>query len=206
MATHRAGDATRTWRDAAVIATATLLFAFVSVQFELSETIAALTRPRERFQLDELPGILLFMALGLAWFAWRRVQEVRATLQHKIAIEAELTAALADNRRLERATIRIQEDERRNLARELHDELGQYLNAIKVDAVYLRDANPLLAVDAKRCASLMIACSARCTMWSDDCDQRDSTSSDLPRRLKSASTSGVAVCLRSASTAMSHPG
>jgi signal transduction histidine kinase len=96
------------------------------------------------------------MALGLAWFAWRRMQEARAALQHKVAIEAELTAALTENRRLERATIRVQEEERRNLARELHDELGQYLNAIKVDAVYLRDANPLLPADAKRCASLII--------------------------------------------------
>src|SRR5262249_14642240 len=30
--------------------------------------------------------------------------------------------------------------ERKSLARELHDELGQYLNAIKIDAVEIRDA------------------------------------------------------------------
>jgi two-component system, NarL family, sensor histidine kinase UhpB len=32
----------------------------------------------------------------------------------------------------------VQESERRALARDLHDELGQYLNAIKLDAVQLR--------------------------------------------------------------------
>jgi two-component system, NarL family, sensor histidine kinase UhpB len=156
MATHRQGNAAPAWRDGIAIALSTLLFAFVSVYFELSETIAAMTRPRERYQLDELPGTLLFMALGLAWFAWRRMREARTSLQRQVAIETELTAALAENRRLERGTIKVQEDERRSLARELHDELGQYLNAIKVDAVYLRDANPLQPADAKRCATLII--------------------------------------------------
>ncbi len=35
--------------------------------------------------------------------------------------------------------MQVQEVERRALARDLHDELGQYLNAIKIDAVGLRD-------------------------------------------------------------------
>ncbi len=156
MATHRQGNTAAAWRDGMAIAAAVLLFAFVSVHFELGETIAAMTRPRERYQLDELPGTLLFMALGLAWFAWRRMREARTALRRQVAIEAELTIALEENRRLERANVRIQEDERKSLARELHDELGQYLNAIKVDAVCLRDACPIDPADAKRCASLII--------------------------------------------------
>ena len=174
MATHRHGNAAAAWRDGIAIAAATLLFAFVSVYFELGETIAAMTRPRERYQLDELPGILLFMALGLAWFAWRRMREARTALQRQVVSEAELTAALEENRRLERATIRVQEDERRSLARELHDELGQYLNAIKVDAVYLRDANPLQPADAQRCATLIIGI----------VDRLQSTVHDVVRRLR----------------------
>ncbi len=156
MATHRPGDTAGTWRDGMVVAAATLVFAFVSAHFELGETIAAMTRPLERYQLDELPGVLLFMALGFAWLAWRRMREARAALRRQVAIEAELKSALAENRRLERANVKIQEDERKNLARELHDELGQYLNAIKVDAVCLRDTNPLDPADVKRCASLII--------------------------------------------------
>ena len=49
--------------------------------------------------------------------------------------EARLGAALAENRQLAQENLRIQEVERKHLARELHDELGQYLNAIKLDAV-----------------------------------------------------------------------
>jgi signal transduction histidine kinase len=50
-----------------------------------------------------------------------------------------LEAALTDNRRLSQQYVRLQEAERKGLARELHDELGQYLNVIKLDAVAMRD-------------------------------------------------------------------
>jgi glucose-6-phosphate-specific signal transduction histidine kinase len=85
--------------------------------------------------------VLVFVALAIALFAWRRMAEVRTELAGRREAERELTAALDANRRLARENVRIQEDERRSLARELHDEFGQYLNAIKVDAVTIRDAS-----------------------------------------------------------------
>ena len=54
-------------------------------------------------------------------------------------MQSELAGALEENRRLSQRSMQVQEEERRNLARELHDELGQSLNAIKVDAVTIRD-------------------------------------------------------------------
>jgi PAS domain S-box-containing protein len=54
-------------------------------------------------------------------------------------MQAELERALDENRMLSQRSMQVQEEERRNLARELHDELGQSLNAIKVDAVNIRD-------------------------------------------------------------------
>jgi glucose-6-phosphate-specific signal transduction histidine kinase len=54
-------------------------------------------------------------------------------------MQGELADALQENRRLSQRSIQVQEEERRHLARELHDELGQSLNAIKVDAVNIRD-------------------------------------------------------------------
>lgn len=54
-------------------------------------------------------------------------------------MQRELADALAENRLLSQRYMQVQEEERRYLARELHDELGQSLNAIKVDAVSIRD-------------------------------------------------------------------
>ena len=51
---------------------------------------------------------------------------------------ATLEKSRAENRALIRQSMLIQEDERRHLARELHDELGQSLTAIKVMAATLR--------------------------------------------------------------------
>jgi PAS domain S-box-containing protein len=56
-------------------------------------------------------------------------------------MQNELADALEENRRLSQRSMQVQEEERRNLARELHDELGQSLNAIKVDAVTIRDGS-----------------------------------------------------------------
>ena len=136
-------DAGRTTarRDLVWIIVATVVVAILCARFELSETVVDWTRPHEQFQLDELPVVLLFLALALAWHAWRRVGEVRAELQLRRGIEARLREALLENRELAQASVRIQEEERRILARELHDEFGQYLNAIKIDAVCIRDAS-----------------------------------------------------------------
>lgn len=128
------------WRDALVVLAFTVGTAVLSVHFNLSERLQRWTAPWERIQLDELPGVLWVLSLGLAWYAVRRYREARRDLLRRQAAEARLAAALADNRRLSQQYVQLQEAERKQLAQELHDELGQYLNAIKLDAVGIRDA------------------------------------------------------------------
>jgi two-component system sensor histidine kinase UhpB len=79
------------------------------------------------------------LAVGLAWFAARRYGEAGRELRRRKIAESQLAAALVDNRRLAQEYVRLQEAEQKRLARELHDELGQYLNVIKLDAVAIRD-------------------------------------------------------------------
>ena len=68
--------------------------------------------------------------------------------------EAELRAVelAGENRRLAQRLISVQEEERRILARELHDEMGQWLASIQADAQVIRslneDSDPRIAESA----------------------------------------------------------
>ena len=75
-------------------------------------------------------------------------------------MQTELAGALEENRRLSQRSMQVQEEERRNLARELHDELGQSLNAIKVDAVTIRDRSEN-AAEVQRSARAIIEVSGQ---------------------------------------------
>jgi len=127
------------WRDFALVVLATIAAAILCVRLNVSEALLTWTRPRERFQLDELPAVLLVLAACLVWFSVRRYREARRELELRRLAEASLSSALIENRRLARQYLEIQESERRTLARDLHDELGQYLNVVKVDTVSMRD-------------------------------------------------------------------
>lgn len=143
--TEHVGRKSSARRDFAVVVLVAIVAVVVSIWFDVSEVIAAWTRPRERLQLDELPGVLLVIAMALVWFSWRRYIEARQQLNLRRAAEARLTEALAENQRLALKYVDSQESERKALARDLHDELGQFVNAIKLDAVAVRDSAALHA-------------------------------------------------------------
>lgn len=126
-------------RDTVLVAAVTAATWIVCGAFNVTEMLRRLTAPYERYQLDELPSVLLVLGLGLTWLATRRYVEARREIARRKSAEAQLAAALADNRRLAQQYVQRQESERKALARELHDELGQYLNVIKLDAVGIRD-------------------------------------------------------------------
>jgi two-component system sensor histidine kinase UhpB len=114
------------WRDMAIAMGLAVLAAALAAQVELHEMLYDATRRWEHLELDEWPAALLVFALAMVvLYARRHVQ---------------LRSALADNRRLVQRLIEVQEEERRRLARELHDELGQTLNAIKLDVLALPEA------------------------------------------------------------------
>ncbi|HXY97143.1 MAG TPA: histidine kinase [Steroidobacteraceae bacterium] len=127
--------------------------AILSTRLNLSEALLRWTRPHENLQLDELPGVLLVLAVCVFWFALRRYLEARREIVSRARVEASLVAALSENRRLARQYVHTQESERRALARDLHDELGQYLNVVKVDVVSMRDRLASLDPAAERQAA-----------------------------------------------------
>lgn len=127
-------------RDIALMVIVAGLAAFICSKFNLSEALLNWTRPFERLQLDELPAVLLVVAISLIWFSTRRYLEASRQLHYRRTAEARLAESLAENKRLAQQYVDIQESERKALARDLHDELAQYLNAIKLDAVSIREA------------------------------------------------------------------
>ena len=126
-------------RDLAIVAAITVLTFTLSAMFELNERVVSAVQPFERYQVDEVPITILVMAIAMAWFSWRRFRHAQEELKLRLTAQQALARALDENRMLSQRSMQVQEEERRHLARELHDELGQCLNAIKVDAVSIRD-------------------------------------------------------------------
>src|SRR5262249_54903507 len=121
--------------DLVIVIAATVVCITVSALLDGSERLFSLTRRWEFLQIDEWPTAALVLAIGLIWMSWRRNREALRELRAREAAEHRLAEALVENRQFAQRHLLIQEAERKHLARELHDELGQYLNAIKLDAV-----------------------------------------------------------------------
>jgi signal transduction histidine kinase len=93
-----------------------------------------------RRRVWEMSGFAVLLGLGIATLATRYAGHLEARIwrQHSEAVE---------NRRelqqLSAQLVRVQEDERRTIARELHDEIGQALTAIDVQvAIAQRHTRP----------------------------------------------------------------
>jgi len=72
------------------------------------------------------------------------------------SMQRQLADSLGENRLLSQKYMKVQEDERRSLAREMHDELGQCLNAIKLDAVSIRSMTQDTLPEAEARANAII--------------------------------------------------
>lgn len=69
----------------------------------------------------------------------RMVSEVYNRTRQLEKAEAKSKKLLTENRLLVNSSLEVQEEERKYLARELHDEMGQCLTAIQADAELIRD-------------------------------------------------------------------
>jgi signal transduction histidine kinase len=108
----------------------------ISSHFNFSDNYYIWARQYEQgLDIDELLPALLASLVALLWFAKRRINE------SKILIKK--------NHALLQRILEVQEDERKRIARDLHDDLGQYLSAIKAQS------NSLL-IDASSSADVQL--------------------------------------------------
>ena len=70
------------------------------------------------------------------------VAEVSKRTQQLLEEEEKTKQLLVENRLLIQKSLEVQEEERKHIARELHDELGQSLTAIQADAKSIKDQSP----------------------------------------------------------------
>ena len=113
------------WRDIGIAGALALLAGWLAASLDLQENLFSLSRRWEHLQVDEAFSVALVFSVCMVVMYARRLRQLRR--------------ALDENRQLALRNLEVQEQERRRLAQELHDELGQYLNAIKVDARGLGD-------------------------------------------------------------------
>lgn len=93
----------------------------ISSYFNFSDNYYIWARQYEQsIDIDELLPALMASLLALLWFSKRRVNESRTLFQK--------------NNALLQRILKVQEDERKRIARDLHDDLGQYLSAINAQA------------------------------------------------------------------------
>ncbi|HPH06836.1 MAG TPA: sensor histidine kinase [Methylotenera sp.] len=96
----------------------------ISSYFSLSERFTAWASNYEEIaEIDELPIALLASLMAMVWFATQRIAESRELIKRNTALLQQV--------------LEVQEAERKSIARNLHDDLGQYLNAIKAEAASL---------------------------------------------------------------------
>lgn len=69
-----------------------------------------------------------------------------------------LENSIAENRRLTLQMVRVQEEERKSIARDLHDEIGQCMSAIHADAVVIRNRG---GVEVRESAEAIVAVTQR---------------------------------------------
>jgi signal transduction histidine kinase len=108
--------------------------AFTQEQAELAALRQGLRR-----RVGQISIISVLLGLGIALLATRYAGRLESRIRHQHLRDLEQKQELAQ---LSSQLLRAQEDERRRIARELHDEIGQALTALKLELMIAERTTP----------------------------------------------------------------
>lgn len=108
--------------------------------FEAQRTEVSRVYGGMRTRVWTLRVIVFILSLGAAVLVTLYRARLEAHVQRQIELDAEHTR---DLQRLSARLVQAQEDERRSIARELHDEIGQSLTAAKMELTLAKRAYPV---------------------------------------------------------------
>jgi signal transduction histidine kinase len=109
------------------------------LQLEEQHTRETEVYARSRFRFLLTGGLALLLSLAVGAFVTRYVGRLERALRLQLATNVQNAA---DLHHLSARLVRAQEDERRLIARELHDEVGQVLSAVKMELAVARRSVP----------------------------------------------------------------
>lgn len=121
-------------KDAIRAIFAVALIFLIIIRVDLAEMLEKHFVNFEYLQLDEFPYLLLLTAIALLWYSKNRTLELRDEIVKRLMAEKNNEQLLKENKQLTQHVLHVQELERVSLARDLHDDIGQYLLAIRLDA------------------------------------------------------------------------
>ena len=101
-----------------------------------------------------LHGMVLLAVLGMVLFMRQLRQSDQQLAQEQLRLEHQIGARTAELRELAGHLVGAREDERGRVARELHDEMGGLLTAMKLEFARLRRVPDLPAAARERVASI----------------------------------------------------
>ena len=140
------------WRDTVDLLILVSIF-FVTVNLMVYWAVGRALRP-----VDRILGALAELEEGrldsrLPEFDLPELSRISSKFN---GMAQKLQQSISRNHKLSQQLIQLQEDERKSLARDLHDELGQYLTAIRTDAAALLEMSKTRFPEARESAQAIV--------------------------------------------------